>query len=55
MQSDSLNKEVAQSTEVLQSTKSEISDLKRTLQALEIELQSQLSMVGAETPPCKHA
>ncbi|XP_015260517.1 PREDICTED: keratin, type I cytoskeletal 13-like [Cyprinodon variegatus] len=42
--SDSLNKEVAQSTEVLQSTKSEISDLKRMLQALEIELQSQHSM-----------
>ncbi|XP_067115365.1 keratin, type I cytoskeletal 13-like [Osmerus mordax] len=42
--SESLNKEVAANTEVLQSSKSEISEIRRTLQGLEIELQSQLSM-----------
>uniref|UniRef100_A0A3P8XXA6 IF rod domain-containing protein n=1 Tax=Esox lucius TaxID=8010 RepID=A0A3P8XXA6_ESOLU len=42
--SETLNKEVASSTEVLQSTKTEISELRRTLQGLEINLQSQLSM-----------
>uniref|UniRef100_A0A3Q2SPJ8 Keratin 15 n=1 Tax=Fundulus heteroclitus TaxID=8078 RepID=A0A3Q2SPJ8_FUNHE len=41
---EELNKEVVQSTEVLQTTKTEISELRRTLQGLEIELQSQLSM-----------
>ncbi|KAJ8001979.1 hypothetical protein DPEC_G00175040 [Dallia pectoralis] len=42
--SETLNKEVASSTEVLQTTKTEISDLRRLLQSLEIELQSQMSM-----------
>ncbi|XP_075891663.1 keratin 97 [Nelusetta ayraudi] len=44
---DDLNKQVASSTEFLQSSKTEISDLKRTLQALEIELESQLSLKAA--------
>lgn len=33
------------STETIQTSKTEISDLRRTLQGLEIELQSQISMV----------
>lgn len=33
------------STETIQTSKTEMSDLRRTLQGLEIELQSQLSMV----------
>ncbi|XP_040187366.1 keratin, type I cytoskeletal 19-like [Rana temporaria] len=41
---DELNKQVHVHTEQLQTTKTEITDLRRTLQGLEIELQSQLSM-----------
>ncbi|XP_055756422.1 keratin, type I cytoskeletal 13-like [Salvelinus fontinalis] len=43
---ETLNKEVASSTEVLQTSKSEISEIRHTLQGLEIELQSQLSIVS---------
>ncbi|XP_077170546.1 keratin, type I cytoskeletal 12-like [Paroedura picta] len=39
-----LKSEISSNTEQLQSGKSEITDLRRTLQSLEIELQSQLAM-----------
>ncbi|KAJ7313546.1 hypothetical protein JRQ81_005021 [Phrynocephalus forsythii] len=42
-----LSQEVAINTEQLQSSKTEITDLRRSLQGLEIELQSQLSMKSA--------
>lgn len=44
-QTEELNRVVAVNTEQLQSSKSEVTDLRRTLQGLEIELQSQLNMV----------
>ncbi|NXX43611.1 K1C19 protein, partial [Tricholaema leucomelas] len=44
---EELNREVAVNTEQLQSSRSEVTDLRRTLQGLEIELQSQLSMKAA--------
>ncbi|CAN9509931.1 unnamed protein product [Ophioblennius macclurei] len=45
--SSELTKELAVNTETLQVSKTEVTDLRRTLQGLEIELQSQLSMKGA--------
>ncbi|XP_036610460.1 keratin, type I cytoskeletal 19-like [Trichosurus vulpecula] len=44
---DELNREVAVNKEQLQTSKTEVTDLRRTLQGLEIELQSQLSMKAA--------
>ncbi|XP_056324663.1 keratin, type I cytoskeletal 15 [Danio aesculapii] len=41
--SETLTKEVAASTETIQVSKTEITELRRTLQGLEIELQSELS------------
>ncbi|XP_007482281.1 keratin, type I cytoskeletal 19 [Monodelphis domestica] len=44
---EGLNQEVAVHTEQLQTSMTEVTDLRRTLQGLEIELQSQLSMKAA--------
>ncbi|NXI99912.1 K1C19 protein, partial [Psophia crepitans] len=44
---EDLNREVAVNTEQLQSSKSEVTDLRRSLKELEIELQSQLSLKAA--------
>ncbi|XP_012893394.1 PREDICTED: keratin, type I cytoskeletal 19 [Dipodomys ordii] len=46
-QTEELNREVAGHTEQLQAHTSEVTDLRRTLQGLEIELQSWLSMKAA--------
>ncbi|XP_053299825.1 keratin, type I cytoskeletal 13 [Pleuronectes platessa] len=45
--STELNQEVSVRTETLQTTKSEIGEIKRTLQTLEIKLQAQISKKGA--------
>ncbi|XP_049417542.1 keratin, type I cytoskeletal 50 kDa-like [Epinephelus fuscoguttatus] len=42
-----LNKEVAANTETLQTSKTEIGEIRRTLQTLEIKLQAQISKKGA--------
>ncbi|KAK2893340.1 keratin, type I cytoskeletal 13-like [Channa argus] len=42
-----LSKQVAESTECLQISKSEINEVRRTLQSLEIKLQAQISKKGA--------
>ncbi|CAI9569810.1 unnamed protein product [Staurois parvus] len=44
---EELSREVASHSEQIQFSKTEITDLKRTLQSLEIELQTQLSMKSA--------
>jgi len=51
LQMANLNKEVAVSTETINTSKTELTDLNRMFQALQIELQSQLSMVSLLLPP----
>lgn len=46
-QFNDFNKEVSSKVEDLQTTQSEVNELKRTLQGLEIELQAQLRLVGS--------
>lgn len=43
-----LNKEVALSTESLQTSSTEIAELRRTLQTLEIKLQAEISQVSRQ-------
>lgn len=50
LQSEEVKKEVTESTETLHVTRNESKELKHTLQSLEIELQSQLSMVSPKPP-----
>ncbi|NWI74024.1 K1C14 protein, partial [Dryoscopus gambensis] len=52
---EELNREVAINTEQLQSGKTEITELRRTIQSLEIDLQSQLSTPAAIPIPQKAA
>ena len=45
-QTEELNKQVVSSSEQLQSCQAEIIELRRTVNALEIELQAQHNLVG---------
>jgi len=50
-QTEELNREVATHTQQIQTGKSEITELRRSVQSLEIELQSQLSTVWSCPKP----
>ncbi|KAB1266210.1 Keratin; type I cuticular Ha1 [Camelus dromedarius] len=50
-QTEELNKQVVSSSEQLQSNQAEIIELRRTVNALEVELQAQHSLVGIVQPP----
>lgn len=52
LQTEELNKQVVSSSEQLQSYQAEIIELRRTVNALEIELQAQHNLVGSSHTCC---
>lgn len=50
-QTEELNKQVVSSSEQLQSYQAEIIELRRTVNALEVELQAQHNLVGTDETP----
>ena len=50
-QTEELNKQVVSSSEQLQSCQTEIIELRRTVNALEVELQAQHNLVGIDETP----
>ena len=50
-QTEELNKQVVSSSEQLQSCQTEIIELRRTVNALEVELQAQHNLVGIDDTP----
>ena len=50
-QTEELNKQVVSSSEQLQSCQAEIIELRRTVNALEVELQAQHNLVGIDETP----
>ena len=50
-QTEELNKQVVSSSEQLQSCQAEIIELRRTVNALEVELQAQHNLVGIDDTP----
>ena len=50
-QTEELNKQVVSSSEQLQSCQAELMELRRTVNALEVELQAQHNLVGIDETP----